>query len=103
MRGTPGHERQHSYYVPSFPTWLLSRFMENVRAHSDRKSQALVLVVSEVPCPGLLAKPGPSLSESQTQVTTLPSAYGLTATSCSLASLCSPDDFVYFDEYSLIT
>lgn len=43
--------------------------MENVRTHTDRKAQALVLMVSEVACLGLLEKPGPSLSESQTQVT----------------------------------
>lgn len=52
--------------------------MESVRAHPDRKSQALVLMVSEMPCLGLLEKPGPFLSESQTQVTVLPFTHGLT-------------------------
>lgn len=66
-RGDSGNERQHSRNVLSFPAWLLSRFMENVRAHSDRKVQALVLMVSEIPGLGLLEQPGPSLSESQTQ------------------------------------
>lgn len=51
--------------------------MENVRAHLDRKAQALVLVVSDVLCLGLLEKPGPSLPGSQTQVTILHLPVGL--------------------------
>lgn len=44
-------------HPPSFPAQLPSRFVENVRAHSDRKSQALILMVVE-------ENPGPSLPES---------------------------------------
>lgn len=44
-------------HPPSFPAQLPIRFVENVRAHSVRRSQALILMVVE-------ENPGPSLPES---------------------------------------